>query len=181
MKKMTVYHGTIDIYAKEIVKQSVFKESNKNNEWLGKGVYFFAMKGDAQWWAELQVAKANRTDILIGALPAIISTELQCLNENFFDLDERSNLATFDAFFANWLYAIKRLKKGAPEFKSEYELACFASNLYKKCHPNITVLAYTYNTSEKTSSGFKFKQRQLCVSKQSDLTHIIIYNGGVES
>ena len=47
------YHGTLADTAKSVIEENGFRVSSKKNEWLGTGVYFFAVnckcKLDTPW------------------------------------------------------------------------------------------------------------------------------------
>ena len=43
---ITGYHGTTKERAKKIVEENKFNISNENDEWLGKGIYFYEKYSD---------------------------------------------------------------------------------------------------------------------------------------
>ena len=44
------YHGTNQEYGNQIIREQKMHASTREDEWLGKGVYFFWDKNDAIWW-----------------------------------------------------------------------------------------------------------------------------------
>lgn len=53
MEKYCVYHGTKQVFYDDILKNKRFKISQKDCEWLGKGIYFYELYDKAKWWAEI--------------------------------------------------------------------------------------------------------------------------------
>ena len=49
-KEYIGFHGTNINSAEKILKENRFRPSTKPDEWLGKGIYFFADPQDAMWW-----------------------------------------------------------------------------------------------------------------------------------
>ena len=51
--RYTCYHGTIQKFADNIKNTKKFKIENRNNHWLGNGVYFFVNNFfEAEWWSK---------------------------------------------------------------------------------------------------------------------------------
>lgn len=59
MGKYCVYHGTNKKAANNILETEYFYSSNKKDEWLGKGIYFYELFEKAEWWAK----QNNKKDI----------------------------------------------------------------------------------------------------------------------
>lgn len=51
-KQYIGFHGTTVENAENILKEKKFRPSTKLDEWLGKGIYFFAYPEDAEWWCK---------------------------------------------------------------------------------------------------------------------------------
>jgi hypothetical protein len=58
--KLTGYHGTNLQNGNDILRDRVFEDGIRDDEWLGKGVYFFQTYGEitdglkeAEWWIDL--------------------------------------------------------------------------------------------------------------------------------
>ena len=49
-KQYIGFHGTNIVSATKILKENNFHPSTGDDEWLGKGIYFFAYPEDAEWW-----------------------------------------------------------------------------------------------------------------------------------
>lgn len=64
--RYTCYHGTIQKFADNIKNTKKFKIENRNNHWLGNGVYFFVNNFfEAEWWskqAEKKFIRENEPD-----------------------------------------------------------------------------------------------------------------------
>lgn len=69
------YHGTDCMAADSILGSQQFKFSNREDDWLGQGVYFYYADGDARWWC-LDVKKWNRYVILQAKLEATTVVDL---------------------------------------------------------------------------------------------------------
>ena len=84
------YHGTTKANAMGILSQNHFRNSTKDNEWLGTGVYFFAYAGHAKWWCS-HARFANCETVILQAI-------LEYRQEQLLDLDDPSTLAKVNLF-----------------------------------------------------------------------------------
>lgn len=162
--KKTVYHGTSVIAADNIRKEQHFRVSKADDEWLGWGVYFFAYEKHAQLWIKYR-----------GYSPAtILTVQLEYSDEELLDLDDPAQLDAVN-------HEIERLSKlledeiviGPGEVHENWKRWCFNCNLYRRFHPEIGIISYTFPQSKKPgASYFSFNERQICVSKHDIITDI---------
>ena len=69
------YHGTDKNAAKLIVDSQKFRPSLEDDEWLGKGVYFYWDIDDARWWCT-DYKKLDAYAVLHSRLPAGVVVDL---------------------------------------------------------------------------------------------------------
>lgn len=167
MVQFTGYHGTTKPFADSILKDGAFNESTKPREWLGRGIYFFVDREHAIRWAQNQGRRYKTTNC------TVLSAKLSCESEGYLDLDRVHNIRRVEhhykesekeGMFAN----------GGPTFQSDEELQCFAVNLFRADHPEIKIIAYTFETKHRSIVGFGIKQRQLCACDASVISDIAI-------
>ena len=161
------YHGTIQPYADSILSSKKFEISSKPNEWLGYGVYFFLHYEEADWWAKGQASR-------LFSKKAILMAELEYKDENFLNLDLFQNARDVNRTFKQFLETLKAEGMVAPAFRSKGESRCFAIELYKSKHPEVKVIAYTFDAPGKISPKDVFIPRQLqyCVVDDSVIKSI---------
>lgn len=161
------YHGTIQPFATSILASNHFKVSKKPNEWLGYGIYFFLHYEEAEWWAHVQAHRHSSEK-------AVLEVSLEFSDETFLNLDLLPCAKSVNHTFINFLDEVKKDGKIIPNFRNEAEERCFAIELYKKLHPEIKVIAYTFDAPGKTFKGYVFRPRQLqyCVVDNSIIQSI---------
>lgn len=167
---ITGYHGTSQSCASSILTDKHFRESASKREWLGAGVYFFEDRNHAIGWANIRSQKRGEE------YAVVIAADIQYRRDEMFDLDIPENIALIDRCVSQELRS-GRFVNGSPQFKSDDELRCFSVNFYRAMHPEIKVVAYTFDSTQRVTAGFHIKQRQLCVNDQSIISNIrSIYN-----
>lgn len=152
------YHGTTENTASVIKKENRFLSSVKDNEWLGNGVYFFAKKEHAAWWAREQGRLKDEP-------AAVLSVMIQCEKFEYLDLDVLTNMIKVKKTITE-TYKIGYY----PSFKNVDELRCFCVNFYIELHPEYKVMSYTFPHDIKFNEiGFPcvVERRQHCVSDNS--------------
>ena len=157
------YHGTSESSANLILQQNCFKPSQTTHEWLGKGIYFFEDRNHAIGWANIRSRKGHSETAVV------LAADISFKKGELFDLDIPQNVIELEKFCAQTL---KSFKTGAPHFKNLQEIRCFWSDYYKETHPNIKVMAYTFESTEQVLAGFPIKQRQLCINDHSVISNI---------
>lgn len=171
------YHGTIQENANKILSEKRFHESNRENDWLGRGVYFFAYLYHAKWWITHSRFQGKETSILQAAL--------EYDKEQLLDLDDPENIAVMEELVKN------AVEKGANTSNSvsadvlsveKSKRWCFACNLYKHLFPEVGIIKYTFSPNKnrtKQYSGFGENQQQMCVSRPEIIRSIEEYTDGV--
>lgn len=168
---MVGYHGTTRENAEKIVSEQSFIDSDKENDWLGRGVYFFAYKWHASWWVTHNRYRGKKVEIL--------EAKLQYTDEQMLDLDDPEQLRILDDIVK---YAVANANSSndpiRADLKTKQEHWCFACNLIKKLDLSIGIMVYTFQDSGKRFeyeySKFSGNQRQICVSDHSIITDVKI-------
>ena len=167
------FHGTLDEKANKILN-SKFIHSSKNSEWLGSGVYFFAERKDAEWWAKLETNKRQNQ----GSLPAVLSADIITEDEFFYNLDLQCNMDKMRKEARAWL---QNPNLGFRADLSREQLRCLVCNLYARKH-GIKVFTFTFPAITTNEIGFIYSkmQRQICVNDDSCIRNLRkCYKGGI--
>lgn len=151
------YHGTLDHKA-EMILQSHFIHSKKNNEWLGFGVYFFSALSEAKRWAHMESNKeANK-----GFVAAVLEADLECSESQYYDLDKHHCMVQFISEVEELL---KGLRGKSKTKLTEAQIRCAVCNWFAIKH-DVNIYAYTFPLKIKTNNAgfpYEIKHRQLCV------------------
>lgn len=162
--KQTAYHGTSVAAAANIRKEQHFRNSEKDNEWLGSGVYFFRYKGHAQRWIK------NR-----GLEPGdVLTVTLEYDDRELLDLDDPDQLEAVNREMMPLINKM-RLSGGIKPGKryGKWLHWCLVCNLYRKLHPEVGIIIYTFaQKKEPGASRFPSNERQICVSRHKIITQI---------
>lgn len=163
------FHATTKANAKSILFRHIFIDSNKRNEWLGRGFYFFAYFADAEQWCK------TRKD-LRGKETCILKADLKYNSDQLFDLDNPADLKTLEDILrkVDEINKEARIPLTITRNASWEERICAACNLVKVFYPNVGIIIYTFSNKQDTEFQNKFfpqRQRQMCVSD-----HSIIHN-----
>lgn len=157
-RKITCYHGTSKANADKIVKEHLFFQSDKENEWLGRGIYFFGEKEDAHWW--------NSHSRFDGQEMEILEVELVCDESDILDLDDRATFLEVNNLVGEMLRSTPANGVNL-ENKSKHQRQCFFCNYVQTLVPQIKIRTYTFSTpfykNNLTDFGFSKKQKQYCV------------------
>ena len=158
------YHGTTLDNAVKIVADQEFIDSNKDNEWLGTGVYFFAYKAHAEWWIGHERFQGKETRVL--------KAELKYREEQLLDLDnpamqEIANSVLKSAITTANAKGEKLMSVDLDKLPSD-KRCNIACNLVRFLCPEYGITSYTYTVKCKPGiMGFKQTQKQICVSDHS--------------
>ena len=168
--KLEGYHGTTKTKAETIIEQKMFIKSNKRTEWLGKGIYFFAKRKHACWWASNESKKARP----FSASPALVIVTIKYTENAYFDLDLSENMKKMREQIYCAVKKVAKFGTGHPEFKNAEEMRCFYCNLFQDLNPHIKVYAYTFPRAYRNDLGFDFidYQRQYCVTDNNNLVNM---------
>lgn len=162
--KQTVYHGTSFEAAANIRKEQHFRESEKDNEWLGSGIYFFRYKGHAQRWIK------NR-----GLEPGdVLTATLEYDDRELLDLDDPDQREAVNREMIPLIQKMRRSDGIMPSKRyGKWVHWCLVCNLYRRLHPEIGIIIYTFPQAKKPgASWFPNNERQICVSKHEIITRI---------
>lgn len=157
------YHTTEKDRATSILKDKFFKESTKDNEWLGQGIYFWDSLEDAVWWKN-HVKNAGKDDTVI------IKVKLKCKYSEYKDLSIKKNMEEYEkecmeVMTNNELKLIKT---------SDDKLRNFYCNYYKS-KLGIKLLSYDFRVRNKFNEfGFEKHSIQYCLGEnfQSEILEI---------
>ncbi|MBZ8175409.1 hypothetical protein [Staphylococcus delphini] len=158
--KLVGYHGTTQEAANSIIKESLFKKSSKNNEWLGHGVYFYELLEKAQWWSKGKFQ------------PAIIETPILVDEEKLVNLDRPSEEDKLGGFIR------VMEKEGIFVFdKDKIKRRCQIMNMYMLYVEAQVIIATLLSTNQKFKDvfmdmGYVRTEKQICVYD----TSCIVYN-----
>lgn len=165
MNSLIGYHGTTQENANKILEEKHFKESTKDNEWLGRGVYFFAFRDSAAWW--IQADRYRNQDT------AILKVILKYNDEHFLELDDPAQLRQFNKIVKDITSRSKGVKNLYLKQKKNAKVWCFACNLIKQIEPDIGMIAYTFQHKDYYPDiRLCSNHRQICVSKHEIITDI---------
>lgn len=163
--RLKVYHGTSGAAAENIRCEQHFRESRKDNEWLGHGVYFFSYQRHAEFWIVNRGLKQG----------TVLTVQLQFDNEALLDLDNPADLNALNQEMDRLNQIIEpHIRLDHLDKEDLWKLWCLGCNLYRKLHPEIGIISYTFPQSKKKTgiSGFCSNERQLCVSKHEIIVEI---------
>ena len=168
MFKETVYHGTLKHKANRIQREG-FMQSEKETEWLGTGIYFFAQRKDAEVWANREVRKGKNQ----GSSPALLEAVISCEDDKFFDLDISANMEQLVSAVKPYLINGNNGHAVIDGPDAKLKLRCLACNFYKKLH-GIQVLAYSFPRMKNNDMGFPVcvSQRQYAVNTNKNIIEL---------
>lgn len=161
------YHKTLYMYV-ESIKKNGFKPSNKDDDWLGLGVYFWDNIENAKWW-----------NVGTGSIikDCIIECELKCDMNQYANLN--NDMYKLDLFCKKYMNEIRKNKSPRPKFKNNNQKKKFFCDLY--CiKNNLSILSFEFEHDIINMAGFKIdtkKRRQICV-RNPELIQILSINGG---
>ena len=184
------YHGTCLKHRHNIEKNGLdpLKTKNRNDHWLGQGVYFFDDYDKAMWWATTISSKNNNCGSII------FQSNIKAPDEEVLDLDDNKQL---DVFMTKTIATLKEIQKDCQGQMPIFEDASFRAVFfdYYKEQNKISVIIKTFfkkiagytmrrNYYEKKLqekimdiTGIMFQERQICVSKKECIKSTkLIYN-----
>lgn len=111
------YHGTIEMFADEIISSQKYLVIKRENHWLGNGIYFFENdRRSAEWWAT-QAKKRNKK--ITSNTPTILINEIIVLKDEFYDDLSEDSQIEFEEFLDEYSHIIEKLEK---KFNDELSL-----------------------------------------------------------
>jgi len=161
--KMTVYHGTSGKAAESIRREQHFHESKKDNEWLGHGVYFFAYPLHAALWIARRKLEEG----------TVLTVQLCFEDKELLDLDDPEQLDALNREMSRLNQRIGDKIALPPADKDTlWKRWCLGCNLYRKLHPEIGIISYTFPQRKVGAACFHNNERQLCVSRHEMISDI---------
>ena len=157
------FHATSQKHANRIIKEEFIINKNRNNDWLGHGIYLFMYRADADSWAKgTYYCQPN---------PSVIKCFVKVEKNKYLDLDDPEALNNYDRYY-NEILKLLSEKGKIISFKNKYEAMCWGLNIYKKDN-NIDVVKYTFINSRtknvmkyvNNKSGYKYNEVQICISR----------------
>ncbi|MFO0938864.1 MAG: hypothetical protein U0798_20355 [Gemmataceae bacterium] len=115
------YHGTSLVHADRLVAGEAFEKSDNDNEWFGKGVYFWEHAPKQAWWWAKEIRKHKH--------PAVVGAIIRL--GNCFDLLDTANVKILKEFYA--MTAEKADSSGNPlpeNYRRHMRLDCAIFNMF---------------------------------------------------
>lgn len=156
------YHATYSKYYANIIKEG-FHVSNEDNDWLGRGIYFWDSMTNANWWQK-KLSKSGEK--------CIIKCNLSCKRENYIDLD--IDMEKFERFLIQYSNAMKKSKGLKPNFKTKEQRRKYYCDIYS-IQNNIDIMSYTFKHDVTNEFGFvvnTIDRRQICVKNNACISII---------
>lgn len=154
------FHTTTSKNARQIDTTKNFRPSNKLNEWLGEGVYFWLTYTDAMYWFEKSYTGINEM--------CIISVKLSLDRDKILDLDSPEDMNILVDFANTYNNEMIKMSKKLPVFTSSHEQRCFYCNLYKRKYA-LDAIIFSFS-QEYNVVGFAVKRKQICVHNNKTIT-----------
>lgn len=151
----------------KILTEGFKVNKQRNNEWLGHGIYLFKYKVDAESWAaRTYYCKPN---------PEVIKCFVEVEEEEYLDLDDPEKLNDYDRYYKQALEFLSKNGKSLI-FKDKYEAMCWGLNMYKYDN-NIEAIKYTFKNNRtknimkygNNKNGYKYNEVQICISKNETI------------
>ena len=165
MAKIIGYHGTSSNNIDVILKEG-FIISNKKNEWLGRGIYFFDNDWQAKWWCNQK--KYSKFGII----------EVEIIYERILDLDRLKDREIYQKSCFEYK---KELEKKKIYFENEEEaklkIQCLFLTMYKEKN-NIDVIKKTFNLEKIRKLPYDVLTKthtQYCVSSEKNINNRCIH------
>lgn len=169
IRQISGYHGTTRVNADNIIAEQHFNESNRDNEWLGSGVYFFAYKWHAEWWTTHKRYSGKPTAVLVA--------DLRYTDDQLLDLDDPYVLNSVNRIVNEAISIAKKtgLPLGNVDFRGKKydERGNFSCNLMREMNPKLGIIMYTFDPQcGRGISGYSQNQKQICVSDKTIIRDI---------
>lgn len=180
-KNYDCYHGTIKYYSDNIFKEKKFTFKERNDHWLGNGVYFFIDDSSkAKWWSGEAVKLAKRNPKLTlnkkQMCPKVIYLKVDVCSSELLNLDTEEGLKLLMDFYnylrINNFRVVKRKNGNEQSENSLHEARCHVLDLLVKSE-GFKACTYTFDSEKKnlynsfSSFGLVNRSRQLSVYDQS--------------
>ena len=145
------YHATKKSAAADIMKTSEFWCSTDNDDWLGKGIYFWEEESHCYMW--------DNSD-------TIIRVKLKCPKDRYVDLNSRLEMDRFMEFSKKFCKEMREKGKIIPKFKNPHKTKCFFCDIYKETF-KLLLMRCVFSGKRPNLMGFCTLRAQLCSTDNS--------------
>ncbi len=159
---ITGYHGTTKDKAKKIVEENNFIISNKKDEWLGKGIYFYEKYSDAIKWESKDKHKSD----------AVLHVIVEIDDNEYIDFDSDKG----KELFARMMSIIKKQDIDI-DMNSAQQNQCSTMNYIWKMVPNIQAVFASFPTEPSiypVMLQYRTLRREFCVRDNSVIKDIVL-------
>lgn len=186
----TAFHGTDKESAKSILSQNSFTQSDNDDDWLGRGVYFYTNIDNAILYNIRQFINDYKLYPNYKELSKerkILLAQIECDSEDIFDLNDIENMGKF---LGLWKIFYERVKEN-PKYKNvKYKDGYMINWLFDntdyfdgcKVILNIFMLDLKFHRkineifNNKTRIGYMLQQEFICVVDNNCIRSVEIYN-----
>jgi len=178
------YHGTDGKFVSDI-RSNGFRSNQRDDHWLGQGIYFYSTFELANWWICAKLKKLNQGDT-----GAVIKVELTSKSDKVLDLDEPHQLDGFFQYIREKKVEFEKLGipldftkglKNDANFgnKTNIRKQCFFMDIMKK-ELGIELIIRTFSKNHPSYASIKsykavklpYNEKQLCASNNDIITII---------
>lgn len=188
--KILGYHGTDKDSAKSILSQNAFDQSNNDDDWLGRGVYFYDNVQNSILYNIRQFI--NNYKIYpeykdLSKERKILVAQIECDSEDVFDLNDIENIRKFIGLWKMFYERVKENQKyKSLKYKDGYMLNWLFdnTNYFDGCKIILNIftldLKFHRNIDEmfnnKTRIGYTLQQKFICVIDNDCIKSVSLYN-----
>lgn len=177
-KEYIGFHGTTTENAEKILAEKKFNQSKKLDEWLGKGIYFFAYPEDAEWWCKEYKKLIQPNEYTILQVEIVVESVLDLLGS-------KENIERFKRFCD----LVKRKSPTLPDgrLRSNYMSLAIAVMMKNQNYRKDMLIGgfeqnrkmwYKKESQERNKFPIMIAQIQYCVQYNSCIKNIVKYEKG---
>lgn len=159
---ITGYHGTTLEKAKKIIKEKKFYISNKNDEWLGNGIYFYEKYSDAARWESKENLRSD----------AVLHVIIEIDNDKYIDFDSDMG----KELFARMMSIIKSQNIDIIE-NSAQQNQCSTMNYIWEKNKSLQAVFASFPTEPSiypVMLQYRTLRREFCVRNNSFIKDIVL-------
>lgn len=184
------YHGTDKHSANCILLKNEFNKSNNDDDWLGRGIYFYDNINDTILYNIRKYINTNKKYPEYKELSKerkILVCTIECNSDNIFDLNEIDNIRKFLGLWKMFYEKVKNNEKYKNlDYKDGYMINWLFDNTdyFKGCQviSNIFSLDLKFKRkinkifNKKTRIGYTLQQKYICVVDDKCIKEINLFN-----
>lgn len=158
---LTGYHGTSQEAAEIIMESKQFLISNKNKEWIGKGIYFYPNINDAYEWNDCE---------------AILHVVIKVEQSEYLDIDTKEGQKIYNEIENVLLERFPEMISEKPQ-----ENQCAVMNLLWNTYDDIKVVSASFATKRTllpTLIDTRRRRKEVCVRSNNSIKVIQIIRKG---